>query len=582
MINLRLTGGISMILAIDKGGKIAIIIAVLVVAIVAGILLYYFVFSRLNYKKQVSNLEKRFSHCDALLLGQDTQYIHRLEIVSRTNLLYLDKYEQFYRRFKSIHDNEDVYADSILKQLNSLIAAKQFKNIKSVIQEATKAVEAFEESVKSLDQDLYQVIKLEEDCRRSIDHLREVYRHVKQTYFAESDELEIVSGTFNKMFDKIDSYFARFDEQLEGAEYEEINSEIASLNDVLTALGHVLLDLPELCATVKNEIPTALVNLQNKYRETEKEGVPLYHLTFKNHVEEWKKKLSEITKKIINLQIAGIKSECEIILLEINKMSEQLDDELTAKDYFRSHYDVVYQNVNEVEKVFLRICALLPEIKKIYLVSEVEEEKIKSLEESISNLGNAKRYLDGFVHSGTRQPYSLLKGKLDELENNYNVVNEGVMNFKNYVDSLKNTAEEAYKMISVYYYKTKEVENILEQIGIESIRDAYKEKIEAIYDVLNDINDQVQSQPINVEEISNKIENLKNMAEAMFEEIDNKAREAKMAEHSLVVINRDRGEQDVNQTATQLEESFYRGDFSTVYSQANSLFKNRHSEANGK
>ena len=92
-----------------------------IVLVALGLLLYFLVISRIRYRKQVSNLEKQFSHCDALLLGQDTQYIHRLEIISRTNLLYLSKYEQFYRRFKSIHDNEDAYADSLLKQLKSFL-----------------------------------------------------------------------------------------------------------------------------------------------------------------------------------------------------------------------------------------------------------------------------------------------------------------------------------------------------------------------------------------------------------------------------------------------------------------------------
>ena len=469
-----------MILALDTNAIVILVVVGVILATVAAILLYIFVISPLNYKKQVNNLEKQFSHCDALLLGQDTQYIHRLEIISRTNLLYLSKYEQFYRRFKAIHDNEDAYADSILKQLKSLLGAKQYKNIKSVISEAKKAIENLTDSVNSLDHDLYQVIKLEEDCRRSIDHLREVYRHVKQSYYSESNELESVAPTFNKMFDKIDGSFARFDEQLEGAEYEEINSEIASLNSVLTALGHVLIELPRLCRYTKTDIPEALNSLQNKYKETEKQGVPLYHLQFKTHIEEWKKKIAEINKRIINLQIGGIKSECELILVEITNMGQQLDSEVAARDYFKNHYDEVYQSVNDVEKVFLRICALLPEIKKIYIISNNEEEKIKNLQKSVDDLGNSKRFLDGFVHSGTRQPFSLLKSKLDELEANYSIVNQGVNNFKDYIDSLKNTAEEAYNMISVYYYQLKDAEKTLEEINIESFTNLYKEKIDAV------------------------------------------------------------------------------------------------------
>lgn len=566
-----------MVSLLKTADLIAIIVASILTAVAVGIVLYFLVFSRFNYRKQIANLEKQFSHFDALLLGQDTQYIHRLEIISRTNLLYLSKYEQFYRRFKSIHDGEEAYAESIIKQLKSLVDAKQYKNIKNVISEAKKAIASLEESVKSLDHDLYEVIKLEEDCRRSIDHLREVYRHVKQTYYSEANELEMIASTFNKMFDKIDASFAKFDDQLEGAEYEEINDEITNLNNVLTALGHVLIELPKLCSYVKVEIPEQLQTLQSKFKETEKEGVPLYHLAYKNHVEDWKKKIQEISKRIINLQTAGIKQECEIIIFEINKMSQQLDNEVLARDYFNGHYEEVYRAVNNVEKVFLRICAILPEIKKIYKLSQTEEDKIDSLGKSVDELGNSKRFLDGFVHSGTRQPYSLLKEKLDELEANYNIVNEGVSNFKNYIDSLKSTAEEAYNLISVYYIQVKEAENILSEINVDSFSILYKEKLEAVYEVLNDIYEEVQSVPINVEEVNNKIVNLKNMANAMFEDIDFKARNARLAERSISALNIDRDEQDVNQTLSQLELAFYKGDFQSAYSQANSLYKNRHS-----
>ena len=232
--------------------------------------------------------------------------------------------------------------------------------------------------------------------------------------------------------------------------------------------------------------------------------------------------------------------------------------------------------MNDAEKMFLRICAILPEIKNYYMISPEEEDKINKLSIAVNDLGSSKRYLDGFVHSGTRQPFSLLKNKLDELKSNYDIVSEGINNFKAYVDSLKSTAEEAYKLISVYYYRMKLTEKAISDIGNDVIANNYHEKIEAVYDVLNDIHDQVQSKPINVEEVTNKIENLKKIANAMFEEIDALYRNQKLAETALVNLNEVRDEQDVNQTALQLEGSFNKGDFANVYTQATSIYKNRH------
>ena len=118
-------------------------------------LLYHFVISRNNIKHQVRELQKKYSYLDALLIGQDSQYIHRLEIISRTNLLYVDKHEKFSRRFKEIYDNDDRFAESMLRQLNALINNKQFKNIKTVIIDTKKAMKTFEDKVNALDNDLY-------------------------------------------------------------------------------------------------------------------------------------------------------------------------------------------------------------------------------------------------------------------------------------------------------------------------------------------------------------------------------------------------------------------------------------------
>ena len=386
----------------------------------------------------------------------------------------------------------------------------------------------------------------------------------------------MVSATFSKMFDKIDSSFAKFDDLLEGAEYDEINNNVESLNNVLTVVGHVLIELPRLCKTISKTIPTKISELQLKYKETEKQGVPLFHLSFKKTVEEWQGQLKELNKRIINLQCGGVGTQCDAILKEIEKMSQQLDNEVSDREYFNSKFETVYRNVNDVEKMFLRICAMLPEIRQIYLIGQSELDKIDELKLSIDNLSNSKRYLDGFVHSGTRQPYSLLKEKLDELEGNYNVVFEGVNNFKNYIDNLKNTAEEAYNLISVYYYRIKEAEKELAEINLAEISSKYVDKIETAYETLNGIYEAVQSQPINVDDVTTKIEYLKNLADPMFEEIDDQARNMSLAETSLVALNKDRKENDVEQSLSALEISFDKGDFASVFSQANAIYKNKH------
>ena len=138
------------------GGGVVLLVALFIV-------LYILVFSKRKFKRQIRDIERKYSYLDALLMGQDSQYIHRLEIISHSNLLYVDKHETFQKRFKEIYDNDDKYAESLIRQLHTLVANNQYRNIKATINDAKKAVNILEDSVNTLNDDLYALIKLEED-----------------------------------------------------------------------------------------------------------------------------------------------------------------------------------------------------------------------------------------------------------------------------------------------------------------------------------------------------------------------------------------------------------------------------------
>lgn len=556
-----------MILAMSKGAIIGISVGAGIGIIVLLTILFIFSFLPATYRKRIKDLQKKYSYLNAKLIGQDSQYFHRLEIISRTNLLYLDKYEVFSKRFKSIFENEDKYCDSIIKQLNALVKAKQFKNIRRVIDEAAKGLDVFETSVNSFDSDLYEIIRHEETCRKAIITSKETYRHIKQTYYTQSNDIEMVADTFNKVFEKIDKKFVEFDDNVESAKYDEVNEGLPELNNVLTALGRVLIELPTLCSLTKTVVVEKITAINDKYKQIEKEHVPLYHLNFKSHVDDWKKRLNELNKKIINLQTFGVRTDAELIMTEIDDMTRQLDEELSCREYFNSNYERVYNGVNESEKLFVKLSSLLPQVKGYYAISDEELNKIDELSVSVGNLTNAKRFLEGFVYSGIKQPYSLLKKQLDDLESNFEDVQKGVLDFKNFIDSLKTIAESAYKTIFIYFNRAKEIERALSEIGVQSVTDSYQEKINAVYDVLNDIYEQIQCKPIHIDEVSNKMEQLKNIANAMFEEIDEKMRIASISEKEIVKQNAFRTDQDINQRMKTLEVAFNNGEFKEVFNQ---------------
>lgn len=556
---------------------IAAIIIIGVFLIAGFILLYIFVISR-NYKKrQVRDLENKYSYLDALLIGQDSQYIHRLEIISRTNLLYVDKYEEYSLRFKEIYDNDDRFAESSVRQLNALINNKQYKHIKIVINDAKKAIAAFEEKVNRLDEDLYKLIKPEEDSRQSILQLKETYRRLKQSFYGSVSEIDLVSTSFIKVFDKLDVSFANFETLIESAEYEEAQALIPVITKVIVAIEDALNDLPNLCIYVTNVVPEKIDEIVNKYKSIEKQGLPLYNLGFNTKLEKWNADLNACKEKLSNLDSRGVMASLNKIQDDIVAMDALLDSEVENKNYFTTNSEKMDLKVMEIQKSYLKLCAVLPEVRQIYMIDESQEVELENLKVIMNNLDTSKRTLDGFIHSSTKQPYSTLKMKLDDLSSNYDMAYSGILNFKTYLDSLKKKSEEAYDLVFVYYYRAKNIEMILREMNVPEFVNHYVEKINSCYNLLNDIDILIKIKPIDVNGVSEKVEELKNLANNMFDEIENKAREMQLAESAIVYANRDRNHQaDVHRRLNGLEKTFFEGDFETAYHDANGLYRTTH------
>ena len=263
--------------------------------------------------------------------------------------------------------------------------------------------------------------------------------------------------------------------------------------------------MPNFCIYVTKILPDKIAEITVKYEDLERSGYPLFHLAFRTKVDDWNYRLSYIKKQLVDLKVAGVGEECEAIQNEIEKLSIELDKEVEDKEYFIASNSEIYKNVLDLEKNFLKVCSILPEVEQIYIVDESQQEQMRILKENINSMGVSKRSLDAFVHSSTPQPYSVLRSKLEQLYADYEVALAGLSSFKTYLESLKTSSEEAYSMVFVYYYRLREAEFVLSSINLPSFAQSYASRIDECYELLNEIDRTIKIRPIDVALINEKV-----------------------------------------------------------------------------
>lgn len=548
------------------------------VAVLSGLILFiYFVVLRDRiFKKQIREIDRRVQFLHALLIGQDAQYVKRLEIISRTNLLYVDIHTKFLKRFKDLRNKNDSDAEAAIDALRDYVESKNYKAYKNNLQKVIQIVDEYDELVNALNSDLLKVVKPEEDCRQSALTYKEQLRRIKQDYYSKESELLLMSQSFDEVFELLDQKFEDFETLVESAQYDEANTILPKIDEILHELTINMSDLPALCTTVSSIIPDKINSLQNAYKELIEKKYPLYHLCVVQAIDEYNRELEDITHHIRIFKVDGVADRLEKISNEIDAFFTAFDEEKAAREEFESNNENVYSTVNLIERNFIKLRNTIPEVDKFFIVNEEHKTKINNIQNNINKVGALKRSLDTFIHSATKQPYSILLNKMNELSAASKVIISDIEEFNAYISSLKADAEKAYSVVFEAYDKVKSAEYQVVKMNVQKVSEKYQPQFDQLYKLLNEIYECLITNPIDIDKVNSLLHEYYEIANLILDngEVAADYNLMVLAENSILFANRHRYHlSDVDTQLAQAETYFRNGDFQNASMLASTILR---------
>lgn len=543
----------------------SIIIVAVILLIVAIVLLYKFVIVRERNKRLQRTLSLKYSYFKSLLLGEDSQHIRRIESISNFNLLWKPKFQEFYKRFEELRDVDDRRASRAIQQINESFA-KNSKEFKTTFNNNKSIIYNYEMKVTALNQDLLNEIKPETEIREEAVQDKEKYRIVKARYRESKKQLELVENQFDQIIQNIDNLFITFEETLSGAYFDEANQVALKIRQFIHQLDIALDKMPMLCVKTTMVLPTKIEQLSEKTKEVERLNVPIQHLFVKDAISNFNERIADIESRIKKFEIKHLDSELDKLDEEIDRLFTAFDSELEDKKVFEETFEQTYRNVNKVENHFISLKNKLPKLQEIYLFSREDLDRVEQIQQAITDLSNIKRTVDGFIHSSTKQPYSILTTKTNDLLIANNEVGQMIEDYFNFISTLRTDSEQAYNISREYFYYLKELEFNIRELSIPDFTNQFIPKINRMYVLINEILITVQNRPIKVM-VVNK---LKNELVHIHDEINvfftKGVESARLAEETIVYLNRYRSEHsEVQQRLVDAEIRFNKGSFDDVY-----------------
>lgn len=552
------------LLSFEKNfGLILALIIIGVILLTAGLVLFYFYVIRRSRQRKISKeLEKRYRRLHTLLVEDIEQFIARLEYISNQNLEYIQYHEKYVQQYQDILQNNDRNSYVAISGLNTVINEKKYRGINNLINSTKMVVIEFDRRVVNLYNELNSLLQKDEEFHQEEIKLQRIYRDIKEKYNIHEGEVKIIQPSFEKLFNQIDALFKECEELTSAARYEESNEKLPTIEKVLTALLDNFDKIPVYCVRISKVIPKKIEEVKSKYEELEKQNYPLHHLKVMSKIESYKKSLEEIYKKLSVFDFSNVQEQLDAIDQDIMMIFKSFNDEEQAKKYFDENSEQMYNATYDLEKQFMKIKRILPNYKVVYEIKDRYLDKVEELEKDIDNVSHIKRDLDTFIHSSTRQPFSIIVLKMNDMENEMKRIHEIIKDFNFYLASLKHDSEEIYKKICDFYLKLKDAQSILREMNVPSFSDRLKLTFDRSYAYLEDIGDILKVQPIDVQNALDTLQVAEEIIKQLLKEVEENASQRKYAEDSIVYANQYRqGFLDCKYALNNAGTSFFEGDF---------------------
>lgn len=554
--------------------QLLIIAIVIIVVLFISFSVFKLVIKKHRFNKTVRDLEKRYEYVHALLIGQDEAYLKRIYAISSCNLLYVETYTNFLKEYQFLSQTQDEQAQNALNMLKSSLDKKNGKSNRENIKRNKDVLLDYFNQVEDFSNRLKEALKSEEEAQEKSVKEKETLRDIKNTYFEHQAELKLVENSFNLLFENIDEAFRRYDEAIDCANYEEVNTILERIDGAIRELKPVMDQLPMLCAKVTDVVPAKISLLKDKYQEMIANGFPLNHLHVNMAIEDLEKRVENVKKHLKSLSVNGCDDEMDNIILEVSKLIGKFEDEVVAKENFENNVDQVYKEVKNLEDKFIKICNIIPEVKKEYIIDDKYLNDIDVIKYNITRIDTIKRTLDNYIHSNTKQPYSLLDSKCKELQEQTQVAVVKLNEFSSYLLSLENDFNSANDIIKDGYFTLKEAQRKLHELYLDSYEEQEKPKFEELYNLIDEIDAALRVHPVDTRTINNLVISFEKGKEDLLKELETNLNFATITESLVVYANKDRHHStEISSLFAQIETSFFDSEFDRAYMDAGNATK---------
>ena len=470
-----------------------------ILLLVLGLIVSYFLFFENKLLIMRSNIfQRKCKFLFFLLDDKIKKYINHLEYISKKNLFYVDKYNYFFGFFNSLL-NESKEIQAILSDIKIDIHQKNFIEVRKKIFNNKRKIFNFEKKVIRVSNDLEKFFYSEEKQKQIFFILNKKIRDIELFSNSESKKIEIFQNRYKFLFVIFERMSEKFEKFLDIGEFNKSKIVLKKIEVFVENFERFNNFVNDICDVLK-KITSKIFDFNKKFDFLENSGHDLYELIFER-VLFIKNSLIDIFKKIKQLKFEKVKENLINVSNKMNELYDVLLNEEKACKRFILEVEAVNKQFYFLERFFDNFCNLFNQVSKIYILDENTIANFNNLKKKINIIKSSKQVIILDNNKNKKKCYFFVLNEIDKIKNDICFLNEEIFNFEKNILSIKNDIEKFFILIYDFFFRLKKIEKMILDSKIKSIYEKYEQKINNIYDMLNETMDFLTTIPIDIEKI---------------------------------------------------------------------------------
>lgn len=379
-----------------------------------------------------------------------------------------EKFESWKEQWEAIVTKELPDIEEWLFEAEDAADRYRFSTAKKVIHRIEETLNAIENKIARMLEELDDLLLSEETSRKEIESLKPLAHKVHQHLLKNGDQFGKAITRFLKEIERIEEQFVKYDQLVEQGNYIEAKHLVDQITLDLEVLNERANEYPEILDLCLNHLPAQLRDLTIGIQDMENDGYYLGHLGFKENIDQYHTRLNDAIKSLEK----GSISEVEIVVTEmsdqIKDMYEQLEQEAIAKSYIDTQISRYQDKHDTLGASFSKTKEEVDMLKKSYYFDDHDMEKYLQMEKLITSSKNDLINMLEEINEN-KSSYIELRNKIETGFKRIEELQQNHSDFKKKIRSLRKEELEAKETLSQLNFRIKELNRKIKKSNLPGV-----------------------------------------------------------------------------------------------------------------